>query len=110
SPLAAGYTPVTHTTTYNAARGYGWLSGSIISKNWATGSDLTRDFNGTGNGTFVADLPNGTYDVTITLGDTLYTRDQMGIELEGTLVDTVTAPAGQPVTETYTVTVSDGQL
>ncbi len=53
----------------------------------------------------------GDYEVTITLGDSAgYLRDQMGIFLEGQLVDSVTADGSEPAIRTYIVTVLDGQL
>ncbi len=110
SPLASGYTQVTEATKYSAALGYGWQSGTIGSRDRGTGTDLTRDLNYTPNGTFALDVPNGTYNVTVTTGDLVYARDQMGIFLEGVQMDTVTSAAGQIVVRTYTVTVTDGQL
>ncbi len=101
---------MTEATKYSAALGYGWQSGTIARRDRAGGTDLTRDFNFTTNGTFAVDLANGTYNVTVTTGDRSYSHDQMGVFLEGTQVDSVTAPAGQYVMRTYSVTVSDGQL
>jgi len=60
--------------------------------------------------TFAADVPDGTYDVTVTLGDACYPHEQMAILLEGVHVDTVTTAAGQFARKSYQVTVSDGQL
>src|SRR5690606_24155979 len=60
--------------------------------------------------TFAVDVPTGVYDVTLTLGDGLAIRDEMGIFLEGTHVDTVTAAAGEYETRTFTITVTDGQV
>ena len=114
SPIANGYTRVAHNTTYSAGLGHGWTSGSIDSRDRGSyyGDDLERDFNHTALGTFVVDVPAGPaiYTVTVTLGDGLALRDDMGIILEGALVDSVTAAAGQYEVRTYTVTVSDGQL
>ncbi len=110
SPVAAGYTQVTPTTTYNTTRGYGWQSGVIDSRDYGNGMDLTRDLNFTTQGTFAVDLPNGSYQVTLTLGNALWAKEQMGVFLEGSQVDSVNAAVGQVVTRTYTVTVSDGQL
>ncbi len=110
SPVVAASTQVTPVTTYSAARGYGWQSGTISSRDYATSTDVTRDLNFTTQGTFAVDLPNGSYRVTLTLGNTLWAKDQMGIFLEGTQLDSVHAAAGQVVTRTYTVTVSDAQL
>jgi hypothetical protein len=114
SPVAAGYTQVLKNTTYSATRGFGWLSGSVDSRDRgaATGDALTRDFNYTTFATFAVDVPvPGEYEVTITLGDSGgYLRDQMGIFLEGQQVDSVTASGSAPAIRTYTVTVLDGQL
>ncbi len=110
SPVAAGYTRVVHTSTYGAAAGYGWLSGTIDSRNRTTGNDLTRDFNFTPQGTFAVDVPNGIYDVTIVSGDASSGHDQVGVSLEGVLVDTLTTPAGQWIARTYQVAVLDAQL
>src|SRR5262249_6580290 len=110
SAVASGYTQVTEATQHSAGQGYGWQSGSIDSRDRGTGTDLTRDFNFTTNGMFGVDVPNGTYKVTVTAGDASAAHDLMGIFLEGSQVDTLTTAAGQILTRTYTVTVSDGQL
>ena len=114
SPVAAGYTRVSQSTTYSVAQGFGWLSGSIDSRDRGTsaGDELERDFNITTLGTFVVDVPSeAVYTVTLSMGDGLgYVRDLMGITLEGTLRDTVTADGVTYETRTYDVYVSDGQL
>ncbi len=78
----------------------------------AVGNDATRDFNLTALATFAVDVPvAGTYQVTLTMGDGLgYVRDQMGVFLEGTFVDSVTANGVDYAVRTYFVTVIDGQL
>src|SRR5690606_34074698 len=92
--------------------GYGWAQGTIQDRDRGAtyGDERVRDFNFTSQATFVVDVPTGVYKVTMTLGDGLALRDEMGILLEGTHVDTVTAAAGQFAMRTFTVTVSDGQL
>jgi hypothetical protein len=112
SPVAPGYTQVTATTTYTAARGFGWTSGKIDDLNRGTGDPLTQDANYTTDGTFAVDLPAGTYNVTLTLGDTgPYLHDDVGIFLQGAQVDTVTTAASQLVNRTYAnIVVSNGQL
>src|SRR5262249_41894601 len=85
-------------------------TGVIDSRDRSTGSDLNRDFDFTTDGTFAVNLANGTYNVTITMGDASYPHDQMGVFLEGTQVDSVTTAAGNFSTTTYRVTVGDGQL
>ncbi len=77
SPVQTGYTAVLPTTTYTAARGYGWLSavsgrdrGTLSG---TTMSDVLENMNfGTSPGTFEVDglTPGANYDVTVTLGDT----------------------------------------
>jgi fibronectin type 3 domain-containing protein len=110
SPVAAGYVGVSPLTTYSAARGYGWLSGSIASRDRGAPDDLTRDFDFTKDGTFVVDLPNGRYGVTITFGDRTAGHDQMGVFLEGQQVTAVSLHANQFTTATYEISVLDGQL
>jgi hypothetical protein len=111
SPVAPGYTPVTPATAYSPAQGYGWQAGTIYAVDRKTADPLTRDLNYGPMGTFAVDLPNGSYTVTLRLGDTgPYAHDQMGVFLQGTQVDTVSTAAGQIVTRTYAVTVSQEQL
>ena len=72
---------------------------------------LDRDLNYTPDGTFLLDLPVGTYDVDIILGDRgSYGHDQVGVYLEGQLKETVTTAAYQAVAKQYEITVTDGQL
>ena len=110
SPVAAGYTRVTNWDRYSLAAGHGWQVGSVYSL--SRGADaLTGDFNYTKDAIFAVDLPNGEYDVIVTLGEPgLATHDQMGVFLEGVQVGSVSTPAGQSVATTYRTSVSDGQL
>lgn len=110
SPVAAGYTQVTDASSYSPATGYGWLSGKVQSRDRETGSDLERDFDSTGDAVFVVDLPNGTYQVTVTMGDAWTWHDQLQVVLEGIAVETIATVSGQPVSKTYAVEVGDGQL
>jgi hypothetical protein len=114
SPVASGYKQVLMTTDYTSERGFGWSSGTINSRDRGAsmGDDLTRDFNITELGTFSVDVPSeaAIYQVTMTMGDGLAGRDEMGVIMEGILVDSVTSATGVYETNTYLVTVSDGQL
>jgi uncharacterized protein DUF1566/arylsulfotransferase ASST/beta-agarase/YXIM esterase-like protein len=111
SPVETGYTGVTESTTYSAGAGYGWQSAASGSVNRSSGSDLERDFvYTTSSSTFLIDVPDGTYTISITLGDMNYDRPSMRVYLEGVLVDTVSTTAGSSVTNSYDVTVADGQL
>ncbi|MFV2069083.1 MAG: CotH kinase family protein, partial [Pirellulales bacterium] len=79
----------------------------------AAGQDLVRDLHATADATFVVDLPNGTYDVEVTVGDYLRARDEIAFSLQGDQVDTLTVGAGRFLVRTYTAQVSgdtNGQL
>ena len=110
SPLEPGYTRVTASTSYNATLGYGWAGGAVRELDRGTGTGVTRDLHYRDVGTFVVDVPNGTYQVTLTVGDTGPYRHDQQIILEGVPVDSIATAARQVVTRTYAVTVSDGQL
>jgi len=113
SPLADGYTRVSASDTWDGV--LGWQPGAINLNDFdrSIGSDLHRDFNYLESGTFSVALPNGTYDISVTLGDTDTKRqahELMGVFLEGTQVDSVTTSPGEVVNNTYTVSVNDGIL
>jgi fibronectin type 3 domain-containing protein len=116
SPVATGYTQVTEATGYSAGQGYGWRSGAIESRDRGPGSDgqnrnaLVRDLNRTTDGTFAVDLANGTYTVTVTMGDGWHDMDLVAVFLEGVKVDTVSTLDDEFAVRTYTVRVTDGQL
>src|SRR5438094_387745 len=112
SPVASGYTQVTSKTTYTTTQHYGWLSGIISEQDYPQEKDpLTRDFNSTSNGTFAADVANGTYTVAVTMGSAFSAERNMGVFLQGAQVDSVSTSApGQFAVRTYTVSVGNGQL
>ncbi len=113
SPVQAGYTQVTRQMTYTEARGYGWLN-TVQNTNRSNGTTpvaLTRDFVLNPEMVFQTDLPNASYDVTLTIGDDTGRHDQVGVFLQGAQVDKVTTMVGQFVEKTYAnVVVSDGTL
>ena len=110
SPVETQYTQVTSRTKFTTKLGYGWRSGTIYESDAVTGSALDSDCNYTKNGTFVMNVPKGTYVVSMDLGRST-ALTQMGIYLEGTRVDVVNTDANQVVQRTYTgVIVTDGQL
>ena len=109
SPVAANYTGVTRYDRYDPAVGYGWSEGTVYELSRG-GEDLTRDFQYTHDATFAVDLPNAEYDVIVTLGESGAPHDQMGIFLEGVLVDSVTTAADEFLSPVHRVSVSDGQL
>jgi fibronectin type 3 domain-containing protein/chitodextrinase len=110
SPVATGYTQVTEATKFSDATGYGWLSGAVQSRDRLVGDALTRDLNFSPDATFGVKLANGTYSVSVTIGDAATLHDE-DIYLQGAKVESnLTANASQFVTRTYTVAVSDGRL
>jgi fibronectin type 3 domain-containing protein len=110
SPVAAGYVQVTNGTRYGAATGYGWLDGAVGSRDRGTGSDATRDFDMTTAATFAVDVPDGTYEVGVVMGDATTAHDRMAIFLEGVQVGVLDSAKGKFVERTFRVTVADGQL
>ncbi len=111
SPVPDGYTKVTEKTVYSRKRGYGWhLGDEVFGRDRERGDALRRSLDFGGWIEFLVDLPNGTYDVTVTMGDATGAHDEMGLILQGKLVDSVTTASGQFHVKTYPVTVSTGQL
>lgn len=122
SPVAAGYAQVAAALSYSADQGFGWLPGSNAIADYDTGSAsgyggidpaVTRDFNYTTNGTFAQDLPNGYYDVTVTVGDVRGYGYTNNIALQGAATDVINTGGNgnlPVVTRTYKVAVTNGQL
>ena len=111
SPCASGYTAVP-IVAYNPQLGYGWSNTSGISAiDRGTGNNLTRAFQTGSNGTFEVSLPNGTYQVTPTLGDAAAIREVSDLYLEGrNVASNVTTQAGQFIQPAYGVKVTNGLL
>ncbi|MCU0961968.1 MAG: hypothetical protein MUF48_17880, partial [Pirellulaceae bacterium] len=110
SPVAADYARVVETDRYSATAGYGWQEATLKSYDRASGGDLLRDFHYAPQGTFLVDVPNGQYEVVLSMGDAGALHDQMGVFLEGAQVDTITTAAGQYAVQSFLVDVNDGQL
>ena len=111
SPVAIGDVGISP-VAYTLSRGYGWSSLSGISAyDRGTVDLLTRDFNAGHNGTFLVNLPNGTYSVTANLGDAKAPMGLVTMWLEGQKAfSSLMTQGGQFVSPTYRVQVSDGQL
>jgi lysophospholipase L1-like esterase len=88
----AGYTRVAPDAAYSAARGYGYEPDTL--------PDGTRPFY------FSADLPEGSYNVTVTLGDDKQAADTtVKSELRRLMLESVKTAPGQSVTRSFTVNV-----
>ena len=114
SPVAEGYQQVTDATRYSAATGFGIVPAdgvTPISRDRGAEDAADRDFVLATAWSFVVDVPNGTYDVTVRSGDLL-----AGSSTTRTTVTLEGAGGGSLSTRTATVagtwpaTVADGQL
>lgn len=111
SAVASGYTSVP-VLTYNPASGYGWQSATgITAIDRGTSDPLTRDFHQAHDGTFQADVTNGTYEVTVRLGDAGANRTGVDLSAEGApLALTPSTASGEAISAKLLVQVADGWL
>ncbi|NML45874.1 phosphatase PAP2 family protein [Ramlibacter sp. G-1-2-2] len=113
APVAPGFAGVTAATTYNATLGYGWAPGSqVVDKLTGNGTlaPLTADFAQVTDGTFQVDLPNGTYDVIVDMGDDAADHQQASYTIEGVRRGAITTGVGEHTGVTHRVEVVDGQM
>jgi subtilisin family serine protease len=112
SPVEAGYIRATPSSAYNATAGYGWdTTSGLDARDRGAPDNLRRDFVFSAtNHTFKVDLPNGLYQVTITVGDQWYALENINIYAEGILKTTIATTAGTFEQTTFTVSITDGQL
>lgn len=110
SPVMAGYTGVSDSQLYSAELGYG-LSMALASRERSGGDEMTNDFVLGTSYSFLVDIPNGEYDVTVFSGDLLTgtSTTKTNIALEGIAAGTISTR--QAVAQaTYRTIVNDGQL
>ncbi|ADE53148.1 carbohydrate-binding protein [Coraliomargarita akajimensis] len=112
SPLEAGYTRITETTTTGEAR---WTSATGLQQRLRgapAGNSLDSDMNLSQTPcTFSVNLANGTYSVKVRLGDVYAHNDNITISAEGaTQVSGINIAANTYTDHTFTVTVTDNQL
>ncbi len=107
SPVADGYTRVTHTTLYGGGATYG-LSDQVAVRDRGAPDDLRRDFI-VGTTTFSTDVPDGDYWVTVTSGDQI-APNHTDLAIEGESRGTLDSEAGEYATWADVVTVEDGRL
>lgn len=103
-----GYTGVSAFDNYSSARGYGFASTANMSNVSASGYGALSDavqFKSTDEyNTFNVDLPNGLYQVSVTLGDT----NRTSIKAEGMLQ--IINMTGNNAVDTFQIPITDGQL
>lgn len=100
---------------YDALRGYGWsrnLSGASRTRGRASDPSLDSFvFVGLNPATWKLDVPNGTYHVSVAVGDAVYPQGPQRVIVEGVgLVNGETTAPMQFLFRSAFVTVSDGQL
>jgi len=93
---------------YDPARGYG-LDRVTSCRDRGTPDPLLRDFTNGASYTFVVDVPNGDYHVTIHSGDA-NASNRTDLVVEGINLGQIFSATGQFGTAAAVVTVSDGQL
>ncbi|MFO0915845.1 MAG: hypothetical protein U0795_23000 [Pirellulales bacterium] len=108
SPVAAGYQGVTPSTVYSVG-GFGMRTPALEGRDRQVGDEVARDFVFGSQLEFLADVPSGSYTVTIQFHDALYAHDDMQLQLEGLQVGNVSTLASQIVERRYSnVQVRDG--
>lgn len=97
SPVEKGYTRIHPTVAYDANKGYGWLNkpeGAFDTLAGKWNNSLNRDgVLGRDSLVFKADLPNGAYILTITLGNNTENQLDQAVHLNDKLItDSVITP------------------
>ena len=113
SPVEQNWTQVLSSTIYSPAIGYGWsTTNGLESRDRIAPDNLTRDFIfASAEHSFIVDLANGEYLVTVTLGDQSFEHDNIDVYAEATLVaDDVYASIGSYKQIVFAVTIADQQL
>jgi len=107
---APDYIRITERSAYDPETGYGFLEvSSVAAKDRGTGGTLRRDFCIPCGTAFRLDVPNGHYQVTMTIGDDI-APIRMSLRANHKPVLTVTSPAGLFREERFAIHVKDGSL
>ncbi|MBD0379590.1 rhamnogalacturonan acetylesterase [Paenibacillus sedimenti] len=109
--IESGYIQVLESTAYSSERGYGFADTTkVSSRDRATSDPLRSDFTMPSGTSFLADVPNGDYQVRIISGDAI-AGNSVDIKAEGlTKAAALTTAAGSYSDVTFTVSVIDSQL
>ena len=106
--VSSGYTGVTASTGYSSSLGYGFAQTGNVSDVSAggigAGSDAVQFTSDDAANTFNVDLPNGLYEVTVTVGN----APRCSIKMEGMMQ--IMNLTRLNATETIQLPVTDGQL
>lgn len=110
SSVQSGYTGVSASTAYSNTQGYGFNTPANMRNVTASGNGASSDavqfvtFGIKSNNTFNVDLPNGLYEIKVTLGNT--TRSS--VAAEGVLQ--VINMTGDCAVDKFQIPITDGQL
>lgn len=108
--VAEGYQQVTAGSVYDADRGYGFAEGSTVTETDRTGDALKGDFVTPTSGSFVVDLPNVDYTISLVAGDSGGTTEiAIAAESIQKVLTTSKAP-GQYLEMNFDLALVDGQL
>ncbi|WP_407271197.1 rhamnogalacturonan acetylesterase [Radiobacillus sp. PE A8.2] len=107
-----GSKKVTDKSIYNAKSGFGFKNSErMYMLDRGVPKPLLRDFCIPLDNTFLVDVPNGVYTITVLLGDALTeTHTTIKYNDNKVLIQGVKTPAFQFVKESFTVNVNDGQI
>ena len=109
----AGHVAVLPEMAYTSARGFGFEPGAVVASvdDGGDGHGHARYITGTQPYFFSVDLPEGNYNVTLTLGDAkAASNTTVKAELRRLMLENVATTAGQVVTRTFTVNVRTPQI
>lgn len=109
---APGYIQITPATKFSYQSGYGFDGESIVESVDRGGNALTRDFiTGKKPFYFSVKLPDGNYDVKLSLGDTKGTSaTTVRTECRRLMLENIRTSKGKIITETFTVHVKDSLI
>jgi lysophospholipase L1-like esterase len=110
---AAGYTAVTAEAAYSPEKGYGFDFGTSVTATDRGGKDALRSDFVTSKQPFYfsVNLPEGNYNVTVTLGDANGTSTTfLKAESRRLLLETTTTKPGRFTTQTFTLNVKSRRI
>nr|WP_243845327.1 fibronectin type III domain-containing protein [Microbacterium halimionae] len=119
SPVADGFEAVRTNSLYTAEAGFGIAipDGATLFDRDRTGNRtpadaVAEDFVAGTNWEFLVDVPEGDYDVTVTIGDALTgtSGTNATVSLEGVAQERITTGRAESTTATFRALVEDGQL
>lgn len=103
----AGYTSVLPDMAYSDARGFGFEPGAALT---AVDDGKTRLIRGDKPFFFTVALPEGNYNVTVTVGDKSAGTTTVKSEMRRLMLENVKTAAGESATRTFTVNVRTPQI